>query len=222
MIDQPQDRRGKVMADTTTLMLLKSIKELEKKSTTDSLTGLHNRDFWEQETPILEQSKRMGYTIISIDVDGLKEINDSKGHLAGDILIKNAANILRHTFRIEDHLIRLGGDELCVIVPYDMDQFKNAYEEYLINTLDQDESKVPSMEQFIEKILTDRFNDKIAAFSNSPEAGEYQVALSFGMCTSLPNDNLTPPHNLTKAFNNADARMYLMKELHHQSVTNNI
>lgn len=57
--------------------------------------------------------------LIILDMDGLKQVNDTKGHLAGDELIKNFIKSIRENIRQDDTLVRIGGDEFALIVPMD-------------------------------------------------------------------------------------------------------
>jgi len=84
----------------------------------DALTGLHNRAFFEDELERLERGRQYPMAIIVADVDRLKVINDTFGHLAGDELIRRAANVLRSAFRGDDILARIGGDEFAALVPH--------------------------------------------------------------------------------------------------------
>lgn len=57
--------------------------------------------------------------LIILDMDNLKQVNDTKGHLAGDELIKNFIRSIREHIRQDDTLVRIGGDEFALIVPMD-------------------------------------------------------------------------------------------------------
>jgi diguanylate cyclase (GGDEF)-like protein len=57
------------------------------------------------------------FTILVLDINNLKKINDDFGHSEGDNLIKLAADFLRSNFRQEDIIARIGGDEFCVLLP---------------------------------------------------------------------------------------------------------
>ena len=81
---------------------------------TDGLTGLLNRSFCKDRMEELDCSEK-DYHMISFDVDGLKKINDSKGHLAGDKLLTTFADILLQCFSDVGNVIRPGGDEFLVI-----------------------------------------------------------------------------------------------------------
>lgn len=96
-------------------------KEFEERlrylSLHDPLTGIYNRTFFEEELRRLARSREFPVTIISIDVDGLKLINDTMGHDRGDTLLKACAEALKRTLRQCDVFARIGGDEFAVILP---------------------------------------------------------------------------------------------------------
>lgn len=91
--------------------------QMQKASTHDAMTGLYNRAHFDREFNSLQFSMRMPVSIIVIDVDGLKQLNDTKGHEAGDRLIVSVAAILRESFRGDDIAARVGGDEFSVLLP---------------------------------------------------------------------------------------------------------
>jgi diguanylate cyclase (GGDEF)-like protein len=82
-------------------------------ATTDVLTGLANRRSFD--TLMAKRPGRGPFTVIVIDVDGLKEVNDSQGHLAGDALLIEVAEALSSVMRRGDVLARIGGDEFAVL-----------------------------------------------------------------------------------------------------------
>jgi diguanylate cyclase (GGDEF)-like protein len=97
--------------------LKSAYKLLEAYAHTDGLTGLYNRSFYEEELDRLAVSRRYPIGIIIIDLDGLKNINDTYGHSAGDKIICKAADILKITFRGDDLITRTGGDEFTILLP---------------------------------------------------------------------------------------------------------
>jgi diguanylate cyclase (GGDEF)-like protein len=91
---------------------------LEVQAISDEMTGLLNRRgfFTMVERELrLNGRKRSDLTLVFADIDGLKIVNDSWGHAAGDWLITSVAGILRKTFRETDIVARLGGDEFTVL-----------------------------------------------------------------------------------------------------------
>lgn len=91
---------------------------LEYLSAHDGLTGLFNRLYFDQELDRVYNEGGLPMTVIMCDVDGLKRVNDSRGHIYGDELLRRAASILRSCFRPEDVVARLGGDEFVVLLPH--------------------------------------------------------------------------------------------------------
>jgi diguanylate cyclase (GGDEF)-like protein len=95
--------------------------ENQRLSIIDELTGLHNRRGFFQ----LAEQQRMAARhrgaelfLLYIDVDGLKPVNDTQGHEAGDQMLRALAEVLRKAFRASDLLARLSGDEFCVLGIY--------------------------------------------------------------------------------------------------------
>lgn len=82
----------------------------------DILTGLYNRTFFEEEQKRLDFSRTVPLSVIMGDVNGLKLINDSFGHIAGDTLLKEITKILKNACREEDFLARIGGDEFVILL----------------------------------------------------------------------------------------------------------
>jgi len=91
--------------------------KLRYESTHDILTGLYNRAFFDEELERLAHGRMFPLSIVMADVNGLKTVNDTLGHDAGDQLICLAARIILHAFRSEDIVARIGGDEFVVLLP---------------------------------------------------------------------------------------------------------
>ena len=95
-------------------------REARQLADLDSLTGLHNRRYF-YETLAREVDRAQRYqrrlSLVIVDVDGFKEINDRIGHLAGDAVLAEIADRIRQVVRSADIPCRVGGDEFAVIVP---------------------------------------------------------------------------------------------------------
>lgn len=101
-------------------VLRRRTRALERLATTDALTGLRNRrHLLEQLEHLYEMSERYGqpYAVVAFDVVGLKAINDSSGHPAGDRALIDVARATERTVRGVDVVVRVSGDEFCVLVP---------------------------------------------------------------------------------------------------------
>jgi len=83
----------------------------------DGLTGVYNRTHFDAEVGRMQQSVRGPVSILLVDVDGLKMINDSLGHEMGDVIIQQCADLLERSKRHSDVLARVGGDEFALILP---------------------------------------------------------------------------------------------------------
>ena len=86
---------------------------------TDPLTGLYNRRFMSDILGrLVARSERNGQplAVIALDVDGLKQVNDSEGHAAGDALLRVAGDAIREGLRAEDIGVRAGGDEFIAVL----------------------------------------------------------------------------------------------------------
>src|ERR1700685_191101 len=94
--------------------------EVYKLAALDQLTGLYNRRSGEQRlAEEISRAQRHGrpLTVLLMDLDGLKQINDRHGHAAGDAVLKGFADRLQRAIRGSDLAVRLGGDEFMALLP---------------------------------------------------------------------------------------------------------
>ena len=98
----------------------------------DSFTGLYNRNYWEQLiSGMMHRPIPKRFTLIVIDVDNLKNLNDNKGHLAGDKAIRIVGKSIRESIRKQDIAVRYGGDEFFILLA----NTKKAIVEKVINRI---------------------------------------------------------------------------------------
>jgi diguanylate cyclase (GGDEF)-like protein len=112
-------RQGRQELDTMNERLRKQNEELEKLSTSDALTGLHNRRFLTQrlsEELIRSYRHKGSFAVLMADVDEFKKYNDAFGHPAGDEVLKRVASILLSSTRSVDCTARYGGEEFAVLL----------------------------------------------------------------------------------------------------------
>jgi diguanylate cyclase (GGDEF)-like protein len=91
--------------------------ELQYISNHDALSGLYNRAYFDEEIKRLSSGRTTPISIVMADIDDLKVCNDRYGHSVGDELIKATSEILLESFRTEDAVARIGGDEFAVLLP---------------------------------------------------------------------------------------------------------
>lgn len=93
---------------------------LQRLSVTDALTGIFNREFLGRQLPEhLREAEKGQYpiSIVMVDVDHFKSINDQYGHLVGDEVLKSVANCIGNAIRADDYVVRYGGEEFLVVLP---------------------------------------------------------------------------------------------------------
>jgi diguanylate cyclase (GGDEF)-like protein len=98
----------------------KDLQRTKRETWRDPLTGLHNRRMLEERGPTLfEEQRRSGgdFSIVMLDIDHFKTLNDTLGHMAGDEMLQFVAQLIKQAIRREDYAIRYGGDEFQLLLP---------------------------------------------------------------------------------------------------------
>lgn len=98
----------------------KNADEWKKLAIRDPLTGLYNKllfeEFFNHEVAEAERTG-LGFSVVFVDANNLKEVNDKIGHDAGDAYLQNLALLLKKVCRLEDVICRVGGDEFVILLP---------------------------------------------------------------------------------------------------------
>jgi diguanylate cyclase (GGDEF)-like protein/PAS domain S-box-containing protein len=163
---------------------VRTAKQLTYQAQHDALTGLANRVlFMERIGEALARLKRHGdrFTIMLLDLDHFKSVNDSLGHPVGDRLLKVAAQKLQAALREDDAVARLGGDEFAILQVFDGDQREAAV------------------------ALASRVID---VFAQTLNLGEYQVVTGTSIGIAFAPDHGADVDQLMKA---ADLALYRAK-----------
>lgn len=121
-LDEMEKQMASILANQFALALerLRLYESLREQSVTDGLTEVFNvRYFHEVLEKEIQRARRYqrALSLVIMDIDSLKKINDSYGHLAGDTVIKDIARLIKETVREADIIVRYGGDEFVVIMP---------------------------------------------------------------------------------------------------------
>jgi len=171
----------------STLVSLHLLAEAEKTSMTDALTGLYNRRSLEslmQREVALAERHSHALSLVMIDMDRFKEVNDNHGHAAGDHMLRSFADCVRMTLRRTDLAFRYGGDEFVIALP----QTTVAQAQQVVSKLRQAFSSVD-------------FSDAIAKLDHQP-------TLSIGVVERSADNNVLTLGNLLTA---ADQALYEAK-----------
>lgn len=146
----------------------RSYERAKRESESDELTSLLNRRGWDRallDEEALCAQFGLSASVIVIDLDRLKEINDSQGHRAGDQVIRRAAQIIEQTSRSDDVVARTGGDEFAIlskgISPQDLSSFTRRIRIALM--VAGVSASVGTSTRTLQKTLTDAWTEADAA-----------------------------------------------------------
>ena len=134
-------KETKVYAEGLEEIIADRTAQLEELSSKDSLTGLYNqRVFYEQMRREIAVAERISskVSLIYFDLNGFKEINDNKGHVAGDRILQFVGQVIQKNIREVDIGCRYGGDEFCIILPNtEQTMAKHVVAKRICNALEQ-------------------------------------------------------------------------------------
>lgn len=120
------------------------IKELSKLSITDGDTGLLNKDYFNKKIKELDTPLNYPLSLILGDINDLKLINDTLGHIEGDNLIHNVCSVLKKSCRKDDLIFRIGGDEIAILMPNTSEEIARKVEFRIIENCKRiDSNKIP-------------------------------------------------------------------------------
>lgn len=137
----------------------------------DSLTGLQNRTAFLEKITNIDTESHKFITIAMFDVNELKEVNDTLGHLAGDAMLRHCAYAIQKSLRREDEAFRIGGDEFVSIILHD------------------DHAEINS--------LKTRLNDTLEA--ENQKTLSYKLSIAYGYATFTPSMDKTIIETLARA-----------------------
>ena len=130
--------------------------------THDVMTGLYNRAYFDETLLYMEKERKEPISVIIADLNGLKRVNDTLGHQAGDNMIRRAAEVLKASFDAGQVVARIGGDEFVAILP---------------------ETNEQAAAEAVGRIL-------VLTGLNNKYYGEPELSLSVGAAISQPNLSL--------------------------------
>ncbi|RJO65666.1 MAG: sensor domain-containing diguanylate cyclase [Myxococcales bacterium] len=165
---------------------------LEELSVTDELTKLYNRRFlFKRVSEELERANRYGtfFSIVILDIDFFKKINDTYGHLAGDMVLYELSGILRGSIRQVDVVARTGGEEFVILLP--------------------------SVREGHAFLFCERLREKVKAFQFTYLPEGVKVSVSMGIA-DYPREGV---HDIDELIQLSDRALYKAKETRDATVS---
>ena len=135
----------------------------QDSANTDALTGFKNKNSYTVDLHNIERSRQDGYSAISVDMNGLKTINDTKGHQTGDMYLRHTATVIRKALENEGAVCyRIGGDEFVMIMKgktyEELEAAAKRIEEY--TALENEENSGLTLSMSVGYALFDASNDR--------------------------------------------------------------
>jgi diguanylate cyclase (GGDEF)-like protein len=165
--DEEDRRLLEAVADETVIALsnLVAQEQLRQQAVRDPLTQLYNRHYFNEVIRFeLERADRYNrpLSLMMLDVDGFRAVNNRLGHLKGDEVLHAVAQIIGRSVRAADRVIRYGGDEFLILMP---------------------ETDGPPAQ------VLQRLKEQIARLSHDLDLEGLSIGLSIGYCTRRPHDD---------------------------------
>ncbi len=186
------------------LVMRNQNEHLLRISSTDQLSRLKNRHALHEKLAVesemirrykIKNEKKFQLSICFIDLDNFKNINDTFGHEAGDLIISKFSSLLRKIFRGVDFISRFGGDEFIILLPNaTSEEAKNAAER-LKSALEKADFFIPEIEKLLSRKIEIPASKKIG--------------FSMGIASNFDQENAA---DLEKTLSNADHALYQSKE----------
>lgn len=187
MEQQVQDRTHKLKLVLEEAQMLK--RRYEELSIIDDLTGLHNRRFFfpEAEAALIRAVRyHVPFSLLMIDVDHFKQVNDAHGHMMGDTVLKELADMLKKEARSADILARLGGEEFVLVLPETNEQGA--------------------------QVLANRICEHMRTLQWSVDGQTIRLSLSIGVAPLRLGTKWDNADSLEQLLQQADAALYYAKE----------
>jgi len=124
-IKKPFSKEELISRINNNLEYVRLVEQKARLANTDFLTGLSNRKYLMDTMDIFHANAARGnieYVVGLLDIDHFKTVNDTYGHAAGDLVLKNLAKIMKEIFRNSDIIARIGGEEFCIVLTNIADQ----------------------------------------------------------------------------------------------------